>query len=156
MAPTQVRLGAAIDEVVAAAAGKCDAARGSGQLLDGVEAVVRGKHARSRPALPYLWVVVSAASAQHARALHETWTAALMLSAFVRSEDPEDGWMEAMVLAAHARSVVLADRQLGLPYVEDVQSASLEAIGQRPQGRQFGAFARVDVRFALVEPTTEE
>lgn len=150
--PTQVQLATAIGGVVDAAVAACDSARSTGELLADATAVVRGRHARARPDAPYLWVVVSAATATHARALHEQWTAALMLAAFVHSQDPEDGWMDAMGLAARARSVVLRDRQLGLGYVEDTQSASLEPIGQRPQGRKFGAFARLDVRVALVEP----
>lgn len=154
--PTEIRLDDALTQIVdhAHQVATVAAVDGGGGLLDGLKAVVKGERSRVRPDPPYLWVAVGAATATHKRALHETWEAALLLSAFVRSEQPEEGWMEAFQWAARARSVVLADRSpAGLPFVEDIQSAELGPLGQFAPSRKFGAFARVTVRFALVEPT---
>lgn len=152
--PTQLRFDQALTQVVDTAHGRLTAALDPGGLLETATAVVKGDRARARPDPPYLWVTVGAGTATHARALHETWEVALMLAAFVRSEQPEDGWVEAFVLAARARSVVLADRTLGLGFVEDTQSAELGPLGQFTSTRKFGAFARLNVRLSLVEPTT--
>lgn len=152
--PTQVRLDEALTQLVDHVAGVCDTARNGG-LLTGLTRVVVGDRSRARPDPPYLWVIVGAATATHARAMHETWEAAVMLNAYVASEEPEDGWMDAMVWAARARSAVLADR-VPLGFVEDLQSAELGVLGHFRAGRRFGAYARVNARLSLVEPSPEE
>ncbi|MFP4635914.1 MAG: hypothetical protein ACLFRD_08635 [Nitriliruptoraceae bacterium] len=156
MSPTELRLDQALSQILDHVGDLLDTARNDGLLTD-LRAIVRGERSRVRPDPPYLWVMVGAATCTDARALHESWQVALMLNAFVHSEDPEEGWMDAMFKAARARSVVLRDRTFGsdLPFVEDAQSAELGPLGQFTAGRRFGAYARINVRFALVEPSGE-
>lgn len=153
--PTVIRLDEAFEQIIAEIADRLNAATAPGGLLEDVTEVVIGERARARPDPPYLWVAIGAATATQARAQHERWEAAVLLSSFVQSEQPEDGWTRGFRLAARARSVAKAgDRTLGLGFVEDVQSAELGPLGQFNTGRRFGAFARVNVRFNIAEPTT--
>lgn len=145
MTPTVVRLDVAFAAIVSAAAGMCEAARAEDGLLEGISSVVTGDRARARPVSPYLWVAIGAATATNTRTLHETWNVSLMLNAFVSSDNPEDGWMDAFVWAAKASSVVLADRSLNLDYVSDVRRVALEPLGHLKESKRFGAFARLDV-----------
>lgn len=150
--PSRIRLDDALEQVVDHCANVCTTATADGGLLDGIAEVVKGSRARRRPDPPYLWVTVGAATCTHATALHEQWEIALLFNAFVQSEDPEEGWLDAMLWASRARSVVLADRQLGLGFVEDSQSAELGVLGQFTAGRRFGAYARINTRIAIAEP----
>lgn len=157
--PTQIRLDEALTQIADAAHAALVAATEPGGLLEDITEVVKGRRARARPDPPYLWVAIGMGTATQPRALHESWEVALMLNAFVQSEEPQEGWLEALTYAARARSVALADRQLGLAFVEDVQSAELAPLGQSGggqigSGRRFGFYARANVRLSIVEPAT--
>lgn len=154
--PARIHLHDALEQVINHYADVCTAATDTGGLLEHVTEVVSGGRARRRPDPPYLWVTVGAANAEHAHAMHEQWQVAVLLNAFVQSEDPEDGWLDAMLTASRARTVVLDDRDLGLGFVEDSQSAELGVLGQFTSGRRFGAYARVNTRIAIAEPPLEE
>ena len=152
--PTVVRLSDALNQVVNATHGRLAAAAMPGGLLEGIRGVVKGERGEARPDPPYLWVAVGAGQATNARALHETWDLTLLVSAFVQSHEVEEGWLEAFRWAALARGVILGgtSRDLGLEFVEDVQSDSIGPLGRFTSGRRFGAFARLTVRVSLVEP----
>lgn len=149
--PTRIHLADALNQITDSVVASCRGQLNGGHL-DALTAVVSGRQARRRPDLPYGWVTVAEAAATHAQALHEQWTAEVMLSVWVKSEDPEDGWMDAMQLAAAMRtSVITDDRALGLEFVEDTQSGGLSVLGQQSSTRRFGASARLSTRFTLVE-----
>lgn len=152
--PTETRLADALHQVVNAAHGRLTAAAVPGGPLDGILGITKGERGEVRPDPPYLWLTVGAGTATDARALHETWDLALLVSAFVQSEEPEEGWLEAFGWAALARGVILGGmpRDLGLEFVEDIQSDSIGPLGRFTAGRRFGAFARLTVRVSLVEP----
>lgn len=153
--PTTLPLGDAIAAVLQAVADTVDEARDDGPLAELTE-VVTSDVARARPHPPYLQVLAGGCTPSQVRALHETWELAVMLTVTLQSEDPLDHWNDAIVLAAHAATVVLSsDRQLGLAYVEDTQPGSVEAIGQTPgQRRLFRAYSRLDVRITIVNGAT--
>lgn len=148
----QLRLDEAIDQVLDAMVARCKAQIGPGLLLEDVEDVNKGGRARRRPDPPYVWVTLAQAAQEDTdHALHEKWRMSAMLNAFVQSEQPEDGWVDAMLIASRARSACLAGRDLDLTFVTDVVSGTLEPIGQISTGRKFGAFARLDVTFTILE-----
>lgn len=151
MTPPRLRLDEALDQIVAAATTRLDAATAAGELLEGVQGVVSGERARRRPDPPYVWVTIGGWEEDDRHAIHTKVTANVMVSAFVASETPEDGWLESMVLAARARSVLLADRELGLDWVKDVKAIRGGPVGRIRDGRRFGSFARLDVEATILE-----
>lgn len=153
MAGVRLRLDQALEQLVRAAVERLEAARDGG-LLDGIEAVVSGDRARGRPPTPYLWVAIAEWREETTHALHYDVTVTLMATAMVASDDPEHGWLDAMLWAARARSVLLAGRKLDLDWVQDTQPASGTPVGQIRDGRRFAAAARVDVEFQLREETS--
>lgn len=149
--PTQIRLDAALSQVIDSIHTAVTDATGTGGLLDGIKAVVKGDRSRVRPDTPYLFVTTGGWRVMQGRALHHTYELPVLLTAFVLAEEPEDGWMDAQVWAARAQSVVLADRSLGLAFVEDTQPAEGVILGKFPASRKFAAAARLNVRISIVE-----
>lgn len=151
--PPSLRVDEALDQVIAAAVARLDAARNPGGLLEDITAVVSGDRARARPDPPYLFVVVPGLHETQQQALHRSIVADLRVMAVVHSEAPEDGWLDAYRYALRAQHVLYrGDRSLGLDWVNDVRTDGAEAMGRTDKGTRFRYFARLAVPFTLHEP----
>ena len=156
---TTVRLDEAIEAILDAMVAAVTAAAAShGNPLSSLRSVVRGDRARPLPELPSLWIVPEPASNTHVataggRGIAETWTMPVRLAALIKSDDPLTAGRECVRLAALARSEVLRDRQLGLPYVADVTSTAFDAAPPRPAENSllYWADATLTVRFTVLE-----
>ena len=147
-----MRLDQAYEAIMDAVANSLDAARSG--LLDDVTAIIRGDRARPRPSTPSIWVFAETLTPSHAQTtIQESWTLPVVLAAIVKSDTPEAGYRKASSLAARARSVVLADRVLGLrQLVQDTKSARFEPGGPwHQEGNLYSAVAVVQVTFRINE-----
>ncbi|HSW42699.1 MAG TPA: hypothetical protein VLM76_09345 [Patescibacteria group bacterium] len=156
---TTVRLDEAIEAILDAMVAVVRAAATTpGNPLASLRSVVRGDRARPMPDLPSLWIVPEPASNTHVataggRGIAETWAMPVRLAALVKSDDPPAAGRECVRLAARARSEVLRDRQLGLPYVADVTSTAFDAAVRRNPDNSllYWADATLTVRFTVLE-----
>lgn len=149
-----MRLDEAFEAVVDAITNMLTAATTGVGLLSDVKAIIRGDRARPRPATPAVWVFAEAANPAHQpTTIQESWTLPVVLAAIVKSEDPEEGYRLASSIAARARSVVLADRTLGLrQVVQDTRSGRFEPGGPwHQEGNLYSAVAVVQVTFRIRE-----
>ena len=149
-----MRLDEAFDGIMGAIIGKLEAAQTEGGLLAAVETIVRGDRHRTPPDTPAIWVFAETATMRgRPTTIREPWELPIALVAIYKTDDPEQGYDEASRLAAAARSVILADRTLGLrEYVQDTRSGRYEPSG--PWHREGNLFASVAV--VLVTFVTNE
>ena len=148
----------AVEAIIDAMVDRIDAARqesesGQDNPLVDVKEVVRGNRTRPMPKLPAIWVVPqTATNASTSPGLAEVWSMPVTIAAMVKSDDPEQGGRDAARLASRARSVVLGGRRLGLEYVNDVVSTSLNPVAVHGANVNIHATdAVVTVRFLIRE-----
>lgn len=149
-----MRLDEAIGQILDSIEEALTNATEEGELLEGVQSIVRGDRARPRPLTPAVWIFAETANPDYTRtSLHEIWTLPIVLTPIIQSEIPEEGYKEATKLAARARSVVLNDRLLGLPdVVRDCKSGRFEPSAPwHNEGKLYSAVAVVTVIFLIKE-----
>lgn len=151
---TIITLPQAVNGILTASEAMLNAEAIEAGALEGIAAVVLGERSRGRPDLPCLYIFAASANVQPTRmALREEWTMPLTVVCLVQLDEPEEGYLQSMDYASRARSVLLADRKLGLEYVNDVVSASFEPAYQTSVDNRtiYGAAATVNVRFTVYE-----
>lgn len=151
MPPPPILLHEVLQQIIDTSVARLDAARALGGLLDGVNGIVSGDRTRRRPAEPYVWLTIVDVIEEQDRGIHTTPRIRLSAAALVADDDPETAWLESMLLAARARSVLLADRHLGLDFVHKVTGVRTEPIGRIQQGRRFASRALLDVSLTIKE-----
>lgn len=150
----KIRLDEAFDEIMTAILDTLEAERIPGGKLEGIEEIVRGDRSRPRPNVPAIWVFAERATPDpNPRTIAETWTLPISLTAIYKSEDPEIGQKESTRFSALARSVVIADRSLGIrSFVQDVKSGAFEPSGpHHNRGNLWGSVAQIVVKFVVCE-----
>jgi hypothetical protein len=102
-----------------------DATAEDGLLAD-VETIIRADQSRPIPKPPSIWIFPHASIQNQSMSIKESWELPVQLVAIVKENDPIIGYNEAFRLSALARSVILQNRNLSLPYVRDTISKSFE------------------------------
>ena len=149
-----MRLDEAFENIITSIEKKLSEATAEGELLHGVESVVRGDRARPRPPTPAIWIFAEQANPAHEpTTIRERWTLPVVLTAIYQADDPEEGYRRSSEFAAKARSVVLQDRSLGYrDFVQDTRSGRFEPSGPwHTEGRLYGAVAVIEVTFIIKE-----
>lgn len=151
--PERKKLDEAIEEILDAIRDLVLLQAQDGGTLEGVASVVRGDRTRTGVLTPSVWLFAESARNEHPpRALHETWTFPVVLTSVVKADDTEEGYRKATRIAARARSAVLANRTLGLRYVQDTRSSRFDAAAPwQREGNLFAAVAVVEVVFTILE-----
>lgn len=146
-------LDAALEGIAQAAKAVLTGATESGEVLEDVVSVVLSERARPRPELPAIYIFLATAQATTGMGLRETWVVPLTIVSLVRDDDPEAGYLTCMSMTSRARSVLMANRRLGLAYVNDLVSVTFEPAYQTQVDNRtiYGAGATVAVRFTTFE-----
>ena len=123
-----------------------------GGLIEGTKTIVRGDKVRGTPKPPTIWIFPHASLNNQSMSSMEDWTLPVQLIAVVKNNDPEKGYYEAFRLAARARSVILKDRNFGLPYVRDTISYGFDETEEPNKRKNFYAhYALLWTRFEVYE-----
>lgn len=118
--------------------------------LDGVKTVADGERVRSIPELPGVFLIREGETVTQER-IHETIDYELSLLAIVTNDDPEEGLDEAEKWSAEATAVVLADRHLGLDFVNDAKFVrGIPVSGAHTEGRRSGSVSVITVTFTIL------
>lgn len=129
---------------------RLNAAVGIGLRLEGVETIADGENVRGVPDLPGVFVVRETEVVTQAR-LHETIDYELSLLAITANDDPEEALDEAEKWSAEATAVVLADRHLGLEFVNDAKFVrGIPVSGAHTEGRRAGSVSVIQVTFTIL------
>lgn len=127
-----------------------EAAVGPGERLDGVATVADGERVRVIPELPGVFLIRETETVTQAR-IHETIDYELSLLAIVADDDPSDGLDEAEKWSAEAAAVVLADRHLGLDFVNDAKFVrGIPVSGSHTDGRRAGSVSVISITFTIL------
>lgn len=152
--PVTVTLNQAVDQILTAIRDRLVAATAPGGLLEDAATVVLGDRERLRPTLPALWVAAQEATATgQTVGAQESWVLPVALVALVQSDSTEQAYRLAGSLAARARQEILAERQLGLPFVRDTASAGFRPAQERQvdSRRLYTAAATIRVQLTVYE-----
>ncbi len=149
-----MRLDEAFEAIMDNALAKLQAEQVEGGLLAEVTTIVRGDRARPSPPTPSLWLFGEQATPSHEpTTIQESWMLPLLITPVYQSIDPEVGYRKASEIAAKGRSILLADRTLGLrELVQDVRSGRFEPSAPwHNQGNLYSAVAVLQVTFRIRE-----
>jgi len=146
----------ALTSIMDAVARRLEEEKMEGQYhtLLSVEQIVRADRSRPQPRTPALWIQPLTATPSHERRTKAcVWSQQIQITSLVKSQDPEEGYRTATVLAADAQSAVLKDRTLGcLGFVQDVRAGNFEPSGPDFQRNDlFASLAIVEVHFVILE-----
>lgn len=122
----------------------------AGGRLEGVETIADGERVRSMPTLPGVFLIRETEEYVQSR-IHETIEYELSLLAIVANDDPDVGLDEAEKWCDEAAAVVMTDRNLGLPYVNDVQLVrGIPVSGPHTERRRVAAVSVIKVTFTII------
>ena len=120
---------------------------------DGVT-VVLGEAVRPVPQPPAMWIYTDTARLHgDSTTLREVWELPVVLVSVTQdSGDPRAGQKKAAEIAADARSDVLATKNLGLNFVNYIESTAFEPRTRFPaEGGRYSAGAAITVTFTVKE-----
>ncbi len=152
-----MRLDEALAEIHEAAETLLGNATAEDELLEGVNTIQLGEERDSTPPFPLVAIVLDAANCVDEATTHiirEVWTVPVnVVALYYTVLGPDTGYREATKIAARARSVLLADRNLGKPgVVHDARSLQFTSSDWRYRdGLVYAAVATIQVRFRVTE-----